>query len=487
MEGKESFLRLAADRGCPCEVRAVYFAARSGSLPTLELVCSLARVASGAALHSFNFSDDDGALTWLLNRSAIAAAGGGHAECLEALLTWFEKQGLATKVDLCEAAASGGHLECLEILQRAGCVFGDGVAGKAARAGHFECLQYITSHAEGLNKRGLLIAVAEGGNSHFLAYGLDRWPHDDLHGIMEAAISGKSTACMEVLYRHGYKAVPDPHQHPALLAISCCSIECLELALQESGHPERSLLDTAAAAWAGEAMLRLVHGLGGVISFRTVFAAAKAGNPGALHYALQHGGRSHSTAIVAAFRSGSVACLQLLHKHPQYFSVPMCPRQHGNQIHKCLKDHPPQTRPSVAVLRYMCDHMNPRSYRMQFELKWQLVRLLDLEAQELLKELDVDDQDHVRGGLNPHDWQKVMCLARCRRLPTLPPRLTEMVQMHRERAVSLANCFFQAAKLDRIWGGDDLPGAAGWRAMARLPPGLRERIAAEAHLCIRRG
>eukprot|EP00884_Botryococcus_braunii_P000241 jgi/Botrbrau1/10217/Bobra.0362s0007.1 len=500
IERKESFLRLAADRGCPCEVRAVYFAARSGSLPILKVVYSLARVASGAALRGFSLKRDDGALTWLLNRSAVAAAGGGHAECLEALLTWFGKCGVDAKRHVCEAAASRCHLECLKVLQRAGCLFGGAAAEKAARAGHYECLRYIMSHAEGLTKTGLLLAAAEGGSlecmkhllecgvqwdhnlpwkeawhaargghSPVLAYCLARCPHQDLHKIMRQAISSKSTACMEVLYRHGYKAVTDPHQHPALLAISSCSIECLEVALQRSGPPDPDLLDTAAAAWAGEAMLERIHGLGGVISYRTVLAAAKAGNAGALRYALQHKRTIHIAAVVAAFRSSSLACLQLLHKHPHRLSV----QQHGN---KPLKHHSRQCRPSLAVLRYMCEHMYPNALPHHKE---RYKEQLDFAASELLKGLK------VHGGLKPNEWLKVLCLARC--LPTLPQPLHKMVKVHRERAVALANCFFQAGKLDRIWGVSHLPGAAGWGAMARLPPSLRERIACEAHLCISRG
>lgn len=62
---------------------------------------------------------------------------------------------------------------------------------------------------------------------------------------------------MQVLYDRGYEQYKPRHPacRPALIALRSTSLPCARLAVAESGTPEAELIDSVAAAYAGEDML----------------------------------------------------------------------------------------------------------------------------------------------------------------------------------------------------------------------------------------
>ena len=75
--------------------------------------------------------------------TCIAAAEGGHLECLE----YAHGLGCELNADTCRAAAEGGHLECLKYAHEQGCEWNADTCRAAAEGGHLECLKY--AHEQG--------------------------------------------------------------------------------------------------------------------------------------------------------------------------------------------------------------------------------------------------------------------------------------------------------------------------------------------------
>eukprot|EP00884_Botryococcus_braunii_P014235 jgi/Botrbrau1/22812/Bobra.0132s0136.1 len=490
IEGKASFVRLIAERGCRCDLYALCFAARSGNPEVLQAVAALF---PGGPLNKGPPSRCGPSHCFLY--AAETAAALGHARCLLLLLDKFDGLGNYYSWSISYAAAAGGHVSCLEILHRRHCLHAYRAALAAAENGHLRCLQWAMRSRNLAPGRDLLEAASAAGSlecvqylefcwrgrerwrwyahhatePQVLAVGLKRLPRYAWDSVMESQVFSGQHHCMELMYSRGYQ-VGERQIYKAIIAMACCRLECLKVVVKYSGVPPRELLDMAVAAKAGEAMLRYVHELGGTIKFETALAAAEAGQAGALRYALNQGAPNHMGAIEAAFRGGSSECLQLLHEHPRMPQVAEHAAELDEEMNRWRekywgRDLP---RPTLEVLRYMCEHMDIKGTP---------------EYMELLRKGARGLEERAFYGV---DWQSVLYLAR--NLPgPLPGSLEAMAVVLKERAAALAHVFFWAEKQAERWGDSPMPWHRVWSGVARLPEALRERIAFEAHLCVNRG
>jgi hypothetical protein len=107
LEGREDFWDLAAEHGCPFDLRSWVLAAREGQLPILRCLLRLGLSSAGPARNRPEVLE-------MLQISAMAAAEAGHADCLEALLRW--NTGFLDLESLSVAAMERGHIPCLQVL-----------------------------------------------------------------------------------------------------------------------------------------------------------------------------------------------------------------------------------------------------------------------------------------------------------------------------------------------------------------------------------
>eukprot|EP00884_Botryococcus_braunii_P006169 jgi/Botrbrau1/15553/Bobra.0273s0005.1 len=458
-EGKADFLALAAKRGCPCDFWVWDFAAITGKLAVLELLAS------------------DRAMQSIAKKSYKALS----PDMVE---------------DLTGLAASHGQWECLQILQRAGCKDWDHAVERAASTGHLECLRNLVQLHPGLLEDVSLADAAGGGNLaclKFLEQAGRKWEGDepvkaagsgssealrfclqrcrDRHQPWDAdeamlyAIMAGSPDCMQALYDFGYQRPPaNNERHPAQMAISFKNLACLRLALQLSGPPKVDSQDVRSAAEGGEELLQIVHRLRGCpwarMKSKAAEWAALEGQAGALRYALQHGAPLSMRTIGAAVEGGSVECLRCVHEHALIVGFPAAyshPR--GLPLAGCE-----YFTLSFKVLRYVCEVMRPA---------W-VHKVLSHSASSLAN----SDSQGGRDG-----WKMRLYTAKRMEGP-LPRPLDELVRVRRERARALGGVFYKAKRLARAGPRrrSPSPSLGLWRAMDRLPPELRERIAFEAHL-----
>lgn len=114
LEGKPTFLALAAKRGCPCDLVALRIAAEAGNLPMLRAAYSMACL-PGGVLHcgTTRLSDNEKRCISLMVDSTGAV---GHVACLQALLSWFGTPFVSLSSWMCRALE--GDLRWLEAFQR---------------------------------------------------------------------------------------------------------------------------------------------------------------------------------------------------------------------------------------------------------------------------------------------------------------------------------------------------------------------------------
>eukprot|EP00884_Botryococcus_braunii_P003816 jgi/Botrbrau1/13435/Bobra.0082s0039.1 len=307
----EWICRIAAKRGCPCDLWVWEFAASTGNHAVLELLES-----STAMRRLANRVSDRGQFS--MERLTRIAAANGHWECLQILKRagckkWSRAaegaalsgqlqivqnlfdldRSLLQRPDLFNAAAQGGSLACLDFLERAGCAWDRCAATcSAASSGSSEALRYC------LQRSGEQLGEGD-------------WDY-----AMDVAVRAGSLDCMQALYDYGYQfRGPVSYRHPAYHAIRHKRLACAHLAVQLSGPPQIGERLVRWAALGGKELLQLVHGLGGTVDSGIAQMAAFAGQAGALRYALQHGAPLSMDTFGAALKEGSVECVKCAFEH----------------------------------------------------------------------------------------------------------------------------------------------------------------------------
>eukprot|EP00884_Botryococcus_braunii_P013827 jgi/Botrbrau1/22445/Bobra.0091s0047.1 len=509
LEGKPAYLELAALRGCRCDLVALRIAAKAGDLPLLKEVY--------AALTTGECSTAE--LSYEAGVAAEYAVSEGHVACLSALLSWFGKSDVTSK--LSEHAKQNGHVDCLQAPPRAGVLGLTVLACQAAETAQLECLKYLLDLEPGLVQLPLLERTAFGPLTPINGMALSRW---------RKANAGASVACMEFLQRAGcqwradgrellsalgrpqvlryclehMEPIPwgtiwetcrcsveclqhlydagyeqhrrqDPRFHPALKAVGWADrpplqsdiLPRLQLAVRCSGAPDARLFDMVGMVRAGVDVLRYVLELGAPFSVQATNAAAGDGLLAVLQYMLENGAPWDASTFEQAIWPGvSVPCLRCLLQHARTAGCPeRYQRPSEGAFARRRRPHKFQQIPSLEVLQYVFNHMGPA---------W-ADPLLESTARDLAYWVQ---RKSARKAWEV-DWQCVLYLAR--KLKTsLPHPLGELVAVRRERAAALAGAFFKAGKLARE--SSHPRSGALWGSMARLPEELRERIAVQAHL-----
>jgi hypothetical protein len=329
------------------------------------------------------------------------------------------------------------------------------------------------------------IKAARSGNPDALRCALDQKEPGSKDYLIDCAIRSGSLDCVKVLYDKGYEQhrSQDPYLHPALIALEHGHFEILQFVLDHSGPPAPNLLYIPDAVKGSVEMLQYMQELGCVLNENMAAWAASYGNLEALRYLYMSGAPWDSDTLVAALWADCLPCLEYAHMHG-------CP-QEDEAIRELTK-----IAPSLPVLRYVCEHMDPA-----FAAKVLKCAAVTLSGSRPYWE-------PIELWENQLDWPVVLYLGR-KLGAALPEALAEAMASRKERTAALAGVFWKAGKWQRAeearllhrevagkWqrtsGGEecseithaDAERMAMWEAMARVPKELRERIAVEAHLII---
>eukprot|EP00884_Botryococcus_braunii_P013440 jgi/Botrbrau1/22097/Bobra.0206s0023.1 len=277
-EGKPAFLALAALWGCPCDAIALGIAAIAGNLPLLKEAHHAALLPNGflsRGIEGFSMNE-----TFHITQVAQVVTEEGHAACLAALLEWFGAHAATRGI------SRKGGVDCLDALERAGCLSVLEAVYYAAERTQVECIQYLcnlrpdmlqmnlnllsfAAQAREANPEAIIDCMdflqgcgcewspngreieeaAERGQTEVLQYCLERVQVRWWEKAMRAAYVFGNLECMHVLYDNGYEQHRLAHgwAHPATLASihinnepkKGSELECLRLALRESGKVER--------------------------------------------------------------------------------------------------------------------------------------------------------------------------------------------------------------------------------------------------------
>eukprot|EP00884_Botryococcus_braunii_P013828 jgi/Botrbrau1/22446/Bobra.0091s0048.1 len=487
LEGKPSYLELAASRGCPCDVVALRIAAMAGDLPLLKEVYSAASRPNGKlSCDVEKLSSGSVETIRAAAKCAISEGHNGHVDCLQAppragvlRLDWVADCAAATAQLEClkylldldpdlvkqprlESAASGPKacdwktddgtsVACLEFLQRAGCQWSDGFYAEL-----------------------MLISALE--RPQVLRYCLENMENFPWN-IVTWQCSRCSLECLQLLYDAGYEQhrLQAPEAHPGFAALrrartGPAALDCLpvlQLAVRWSGAPDAGLFDMVDVVRAGVDVLRYVRELGAPFSIDATNVAALDGLQAELQYMLENGAPWDASTFEEAIWYGlSLPCLRCLLVHARTAG---CPERYQRPPERAFawKGRPRdiQMLPSLEVLQYVFHHMGPA---------W-ADPLLESTARHLAYWVE---HEGARQAWEV-DWQLVMHLARKLKV-CLPHPLGELVAVRRVRAAGLAGAFYRAGKLAQ--DSSHPPSGTLWGSMAHLPEELREHIAVQAHL-----
>jgi hypothetical protein len=367
---------------------------------------------------------------------------------------------------LASTAASRGHLPCLTlVLQQTGLHLEphNRLLGDAAEGGHIDCLKWLDEAGSPWNGDEDVLA-AESGSGQALEFCLKRlYPSCNWDEAMDAATQVQSLECMQALYAFFYelKRSREGKFPPVVLAVSGGCVRCVEYALDRSGRPSVEHLDTAAAARAGEEMLRKVVEIGEPdgLAFHpdTTLEAARKGHVGALQYALERKAALDIRTFEISIRNGSVECLKCAHMHTSLEGLEL----------KDLKLHTT----NLDVLKYVFAHMGP--------LWTNAVAVSTAEDFSKNYICLAQDPQGVRGVRVR--WQMALLLARVLKI-RLPAPLDELVRVRRERAAAFASVFWKAGFLTKK--NLNRPSAL-IDVLGRTPVDVRQLIASQAHLVLR--
>eukprot|EP00884_Botryococcus_braunii_P000404 jgi/Botrbrau1/10364/Bobra.146_2s0003.1 len=504
-------MELAARRGCPCGLWALRVAARAGRLACLEaawqrwqkpdevsrllqpIICTGRRGQAAKRWKEAAITKNE------IGGALEGAASQGHADCLEALCCWLGEGSRDCIVDYAlPAAMEKGHLECIQTIDRLCCIASLEWSvhfSAAAEGGQLACLKYVFAQERRPSEHCLLIDAARSKSMDALRFlhdagcpwtgGEPHWAAGDPEALrfclqhvspwcwdstMVAAVERKCPPSMELLYMHGYERhrSRDPARHPAVVASQDGNLACMELAMSKSGAPDVRLLSTLHAARTGEDMLRFVRGLGVPFHPQTATVAASYNKAGALQYALQHGAPCDGQTFYSALTS--LDCFRCLVQHACVVGYPKQYRLYPGRI--------PDVK-SPAVLHYIGENMSePWARPIMATVAGYLAQQAYMTKERFQHNTPIYSGDPPPVYV---DWRLVLLFAKGLKAP-LPTPLDEMVEARRERAGALAGAFTRAGKL--AVEDPSSRSHALWAAMARMPPDLRERIAAEAQLII---
>jgi hypothetical protein len=136
-----------------------------------------------------------------------------------------------------------------------------------------------------------------------------------------------------------------------LSAVWCARLNCLQLVVaRRVPLPRPELLYCVGAVTGGVEVLRYVRELGGVFGEEVAEASALLGDLEALKYARSCGGPWNDTTLGAAIVGDSLECLRHAHENG-------CPLDFDGD--RRLEDVVHAGASSMAVLRYVCEHMDP--------------------------------------------------------------------------------------------------------------------------------
>eukprot|EP00884_Botryococcus_braunii_P022620 jgi/Botrbrau1/9041/Bobra.0376s0018.1 len=203
-QGNEAYLELAARRGCPCGLWAMWAAARAGSRACLELAWRMWRQSEQVFKRQKGLTEKEEVLL-----AVEAAASHGHVDCLELLCNRFgEDYAADMEQSAVMFAAWTGQTESLRAIHRRGIVkqgSWEYSACCAARQGHLGCLEILLekfpefllepsarpSLEQALSgiglSRALLYSAAEGRRMEALQFLHDagcRWRGDEAWGAV---------------------------------------------------------------------------------------------------------------------------------------------------------------------------------------------------------------------------------------------------------------------------------------------------------------
>eukprot|EP00884_Botryococcus_braunii_P001482 jgi/Botrbrau1/11334/Bobra.0038s0093.1 len=286
-EGKPAFLTLAARWGCRCDAVTLGIAAKAGNLPLLKEVHRAALLPNGFLSQAL--SSDDAAY--------INQAAKGGVDCLHAL----ERAGFLNLDDSVQVAAERAQVECLEylvnlepsLLELPLLMYTAGACKAPART-IIDCMNFLRGRGCQWEKDGIEMEwAAEVGRPEVLQYCLDQVQVQCWEKAMHVAYLSGSVECMQVLYDNGYEQHRLAHgwAHPATLDSEyeehvANEVDCLRLAVRESGKVNPEELSAFKATGHGEDMLRYVIELGAPLDGSIVDVAAAGGRVKVLQIAL---------------------------------------------------------------------------------------------------------------------------------------------------------------------------------------------------------
>lgn len=419
--------------------------------------------------------------------------------------SWLARDWFLKKFALARCAILGGHPACLACLaQRTGITDLLGLVGVASGAGQDACRQLLLArgYMESLVDWNTMILHGASAEALKACMSADRESTrrllpdgedgDKFSAIMVlACVIKKSPECLKLLYDYNYystwRAVA-LHAPKSLAHIAICyrSLACLRLLVANNGPLDPVLLDSCldAAAKAGKDILKYVHcELGAELDVRATQGAARAGQVGALKYALEQGAPWQDifkfvfdAAIFkfvffkfvfdAAVRADSMACLRALHKFALQHGYPYRFFDDLPYAAGAANDSRPPPARSLAVLQYVQETIRG-AVNEGGDCAW--------ADQVLQSTADYLESKASETQCKPIKWQMVLYLAKNMDLRDNHPLLHEMAEKQRKRAAGLAHAFYTAGKL-----GEEKPST--WWSMGMVPVELRELIAFKAHL-----
>eukprot|EP00884_Botryococcus_braunii_P020325 jgi/Botrbrau1/6977/Bobra.0165s0013.1 len=250
---------------------------------------------------------------------------------------------------------------------RAGCLDVRNAARGAAQGAQLECLKYLLNMYPGLVRRDSPMSAvcqskakpeAQVACLEFLQRCGCEWSADGKDMVESAGRPEVMRYCFERLrIRHWDDAMRESIARGSLKFEAEC--------------PMHSSWLTTFLAGGGEDMLQHMRELGVPFTIRTTRAAAGGGDVGALRWALNNGAPWDASTVRAVIVSSCkpsrvdremspdwLGCLRCLHEYARVVGFPKeCRRPSGGAFAGILWKVSPG--PTLAVLRYVCDHMVP--------------------------------------------------------------------------------------------------------------------------------
>lgn len=211
-----------------------------------------------------------------LREVMLAAAAGGHVDCIAYLL----EKGCKLHASHMESAAGEGHLHAMKLLHQNKCPWNQSVCQTAAAAGQLECLKYAHENGCPLKRPRDTSYDNEDVDEE------DREDHEEDENFVDIitadAARAPTAACLEYVVAHG--AVLDPQCAQAALGGMC--VDTLKfLHARGMTWDARDLNGAAGGGWL-EGLIYL-RSIGTPWDVSTTYAAVRSRNAAVLLYVLQ--------------------------------------------------------------------------------------------------------------------------------------------------------------------------------------------------------